>query len=263
MLLHGRFHAVGRYAGDYSVQARLRTQLSKRIGSLELSFVNVNRTPSAIFGGLSSFPLTTPASLNRENSTQLSALLDLPVIKTQLQADYILMSNYTYLNGFNGMDQQEAVFNLLRLGVSRVFVLKKSWKWYLELFLQLTPEGAPVNLPLVYTRNRFAYEGRLFKNLNLSTGFDIRYLSPYKADDFSPVLGQFFLQEDRSIAMLPDVAAYLNFRIRNFTAFTRLENLNTVSFRNGFGFKNANFSAPSYPTQDLHLRLGVFWQFVN
>ena len=263
MLLHGRFHAAGRYAGDYSVLARLRTELSKRIGSLELAFRNVNRTPSAVFSGLTSFPVATATSLNRENSTQVTALLDLPAIRTRLQADYLLMSNFTYFKGFREWDQEQAVFNMLRLGVSKEFVLRKSWKWYLDFYVQLTPEDAPLNLPLIYTRNRFAYEGRLFRNLNLSTGFDIRYLSPYKADDFSPVLGQFFLQDDQRIAMLPDVAAYLNFRVRNFTAFVRLENLNTLSFRKGFGFKNANFAAPSYPTQDLHLRLGVFWQFVN
>jgi hypothetical protein len=263
MLLYGQFHFGGRFAGDYSVDAKVRTLLSKKIGSLELGFRNVNRTPSMIFLGNSSFPLADPGPLARENITQLSALLELPSIRTTLSGDYYLLSNYLYFSGFNRAKQSAALFNLLRLGISRQFRMGRHWRWYLDLYAQLTTPDAPVNLPLLFTRNRLAFEGRFFTNLNLSAGFDVRYMTPYKADDYSPALGQYFLQEDMQIAMLPDIAAYLNFRIRNFTAFTRLENLNTLTFRYGFGFKNANYAAPFYPTQDLHMRLGVFWTFVN
>ncbi len=31
--------------------------------------------------------------------------------------------------------------------------------------------------------NRFAYEGKLFRNLNLSAGLELRYHTPYKADN--------------------------------------------------------------------------------
>jgi hypothetical protein len=263
MLLYGEFIAAGRYAGDYGAQARLKTLLSKKLGFLELGFRNVNRTPSYIFGNQTSFPVEAGASLNRENTTQVSANLEFPRLRMRLSGDYFLVSNYTYFNSFNRYAQESSLFNFLRLGLNKEFRLRRSWVWYLDVYVQLTTGNAPVNLPLVWTRNRFAYEGRLFRNLNLSTGFDIRYHTPYKADNYSPVLGQFFLQNQETITIRPDIAAYVNFRIRNFTAFTRLENLNTLTFQNGFGFKYANQSAPLYPTQDLHFRLGVWWRFVN
>jgi hypothetical protein len=263
MLLFGEFVAAGRYAGDYGVQASLKTLLSKKIGFLELGFRNVNRTPSYIFGTRHSFPVVDGGDLKRENSTQLSARLEFPRIRMRLSGDYFLVSNYTYFNNFNQYTQDGALFNFLRVGLSKEFRLRKSWVWYLDLYVQLTTGDAPVNLPLVWTRNRFAYEGKLFRNLNLSTGFELRYHTPYKADNYSPVLGQFFLQNQETISNRPDIAAYVNFRIRNFTAFTRLENLNTLTFQNGFGFKYANQSTPLYPTQDLHFRLGVWWRFIN
>jgi hypothetical protein len=263
MLLAGHFHAAGRFAGDYGAEARIRTQLSKRLGALELGFQNVNRTPSMLFQGISSFPLPKPADVKRENTTRLSAVIDLPVIRTRLSADYHLVGNLTYFDGFNGARQSGALFNLLRLGISKDFAFGKHWHWYLDAHLQLTTADAPVNVPLIYTRNRLAFEGRFFKNLNLATGLDLRYLSDHTPDAYSPVYGQFFLQEDLSISRLPDVSAYFNFRIRNFTAFVRADNLNTLTFTHGFGFKNPNLNAPLYPGQDLHMRLGVFWVFVN
>jgi hypothetical protein len=115
----------------------------------------------------------------------------------------------------------------------------------------------------VYIRNRFAYEGSVFRNLVLSTGFDIRYHTPYKSVNYSPLLGQFFFQDQESIVIRPDIAAYVNFRIRNFTGFTRLENLNTLTFKNGFGFKNNNVETPLYAYPGLLFRMGVVWDLVN
>ncbi|MGL6269558.1 MAG: putative porin [Chitinophagaceae bacterium] len=263
MLLFGEFYFAGRNAGDYFAQARMKTQLSKKLGFLELGFQNVNRSPSLIFERQTGFPVKDPGSLNKENTILLSAMLDFPRYRTQLSGQYFLVSNYTYFNNFNTVKQASALFNFLRIGFNKEFILGRSWHWYLDLYFQTKTGNAPVNLPLIYTRNRFAYEGKLFTNLKLSTGVDIRYLSPYNADNYSPVLGQFFFQESQQIAIRPDIAAYVNFKIRNFTTYARFENLNTLTFKYGFGFKQANLSAPYYPMQDLHFRLGVFWGFVN
>ena len=116
-----------------------------------------------------------------------------------------------------------------------------------------------------FTRQRLAYEGNLgFKNLDLATGVELRYRPSYKADRYSPLLGQFFFQ-DRVVVSnpLPDIALYVNFRIRPFTAFIRAENLNTARDLQGFGFTRNNLLAEGYPLQGLHLRAGIFWQFVN
>ena len=119
-------------------------------------------------------------------------------------------------------------------------------------------------MPLVYTRNRFLYEGNLgFKNLNIAFGLEGRYHTPYKADNYSPVLGQFFYQDSVTINNLPDVHGLLHFRIRSFTAYVRAENLNTARIFGGFQFNNNNLAAPGYPTPGLNIRFGVFWSFVN
>jgi hypothetical protein len=120
---------------------------------------------------------------------------------------------------------------------------------------------------LFVTAGQIGYEGKLGqKNLNLAFGLEFRYFSPYNADGYSPVVGQFFTQSQTRIAeQLPDITAYVNFRIRSFVAYFRLENLNTAQFSpvTGFGFTNNNFVAPSYPNTGLKVRLSIYWSFVN
>jgi hypothetical protein len=159
--------------------------------------------------------------------------------------------------------QSSSLFNVLDIGAQKILHLAKHWNWYLEGNVQQVTGNAPINLPLVLARSRFAYEGNFFKNLFLSTGFEIRYNTPYKADDYSPLTGQFVFQDTITISNRPDINAYLNFRIKSFKGFIRLENLNTIDFGNGFAFTKYNYYAPGYPGRKLWLRLGIWWGFVN
>ena len=61
---------------------------------------------------------------------------------------------------------------------------------------------------------------------------------------------------------LPDVAAYLHFRIKSFTAYLRFENLNTLDLSTG-QFTRNNLVSPNYPYPGMQMRLGVYWSFVN
>jgi Putative porin len=263
MMLSGEFFLIGRNSGDYSLHADLKRYLGLTWGFLETGFSNVNRSPSYLFTRPTGFPIAFNTGFNKENVTEIYGSVENPRQKIRLTANYFLISNYVYISDFYKVNQESSLFNLLRIGASKEFSLHNNWKWYLDLYIQTITGKPPVNVPLIYTRNRFAYEGKLFANLVLSTGFDIRYHTPYQADNYSPVLGQFFFQDKEQISIRPDVAAYVNFRIRNFTGFTRLENLNTLTVNNGFGFKKTNLESPLYSYPGLLFRLGVVWVMVN
>ncbi len=263
MLLYGEFYGAGRAAGNYDFQASLKRYLGKRWGFLELGGRNVNRDPSYIYQRPTSFPIQYKGDLNDENTFHLFGSVINPAFRLKLTADYFLMGNYVYLTEFYKVNQESTLFNLLRVGMNKELRLRKNWKWYLDVYLQTVTGAPPVNVPLIYIRNRFAYEGSVFINLALSTGFDIRYHTPYKSVNYSPLLGQFFFQDQQTISARPDIAAYVNFRIRNFTGFTRLENLNSLTFINGFGFKNNNVETPLYAYPGLLFRMGVVWDLVN
>lgn len=265
MELAGTLYLAGFNGGDYSVIASLKRLIGQKLGSLTLSFQNVNRSPSVIHDDMSNFKKFNigNTSFNKENITVASAMYELPQQRLVLGAKYFIAGNYIYFADYTTADQEATLFNVLQLQLQKQFRIHKHWNWYTEIYLQQTTPNAPVHLPLVLTRNRFAYEGLFFKTLSLSTGVEMRYHTPYKADGFSPVLGQFFLQNQTTVKNLPDVAAYVHFRVRTFYLFLRAENLNTIQFTPNIGFFNNNMATPLQPTPGYFLRFGVYWGFIN
>ena len=194
----------------------------------------------------------------------LSASLFQPALNLRLSGNYFLVSNYTYFTDYYKAEQENALFNLLQIGVEKIIKIGKRWVWHTDIYFQQKTGDVALNLPTIFTRNRIGYEGTLgLRKLNLATGFEIKYHTAYKADGYSPAIGKFFYQDSIKISNRPDITYYLHFRIRNFRAFFRAENLNTIETTNGFGFRHHNFAAPDYPYPGINLRLGIYWTFVN
>lgn len=260
----GQLYVTGGAAGDYSAYVSLQRALSQKLGTLQVGFHNVNKSPSYLSQGFGSFPVTPKANLNKTNITRLFATLYVPEQQMQLTGSYYAVTNFVYFDSFFTSNQFSGLFNVLDIGVNKRFRLGKHLAWYADVHFQQAPGNPPVNLPAFFSRNRVAFEGNFFKNLHLSTGIEIRYYTPYKADNYSPLIGQFVYQNSITINNRPDVNAFLNFRIRSFKGFIRAENLNTLDKSgNTVGFTHYNFVAPFYAQSGFWLRFGVWWSFVN
>ena len=261
ILANGEFYFAGLNVGDYSVNASLARFLNKRWGNIRLSFNNVNRTPSFIFNTLSSFNFSHTGGYGKENIIIIKATADNPFVS--LSAANYFITNYVYYTNYYQTAQYKKVINLLQLSASKKIKLSKRWNWYVDITLQQTDAAGPIKVPFIFTRNRIAYEGLFFKNLNLSTGVEFRYYTPYKAYNYSPVMGQFTPQDSFTLKNRPDITAFMHFRIKSFTGFLRAENINTINFTDGFGFTKYNFSAPHYAYPGFIFRFGIQWAFVN
>jgi len=262
LLLNGMFYLSGLNAGDYQAEARLERVLSPRLGNIQLWFRNVNRNPSFMYDSRSSFRLdTTQVSLNKENITSFS--VEWKKSAFQLSLTNHLIASLAYYQDRYRTDQYAPLINLTRMSGSFRLKLVRKWYWYAEGSVQRVDRSAPVRVPLLYTRNRLVFEGKFFKNLQLHTGLEARYFTPFRAYGYSPVPGQFYVQNEVELRNLPDVAAFAHFRIRGFAGYLRVENLNTAYVEQGLAFVNNNFAAPHYPTQGLMFRLGIQWWFVN
>lgn len=260
----GKLYINGLNAGDYQAYGSLQAFVGEKLGYVQLGFENVNRSPSFIFDSRSSYYLDTSKSFNKENTSHIFGSYFLPLLNLRLTGHYYLIGNYTYLVDYYKLQQEASLFNFLQVSLEKLVKIGKSWNWYIDLFLQQKTGNVQVNAPLLFTRLRFAYEGNFgFKNLNIAIGTELRYNTPYKADGYSPVLSKFFYQDSVTIRNLPEINAYLHFRIRSFKAYLRFENLNTARNNNGFGFTNNNLAAPGYPFPGLQTRLGIYWNFVN
>ena len=266
MQANGKLYFTGVNAGDYHAYASLQRFVGKRMGYAQIGFENVNRTPSFIYDDRSSFYLAAQGlNFKKENTTHLFASLLQPTLRLKLSGHYYLLTNYSYLEKYYQL-QQSSVFNFLQVGAQKTIKLGKRWNWHADVYLQKTIGNAPVNVPLIFTRNRIGYEGNLgFKNLDIAFGAEVRYHTSYKADGYSPVLGQFYYQDSVSINNpMPDIAGYVHFRIKSFKLYFRAENLNTARISGQeFGFTNNNAAAPGYYYPGLVIRLGIYWSFVN
>lgn len=265
---NGKLFFTGFNAGDYEAHISLQRLLGKKLGYLQVGFENVSRTPSFNFDNRSSYYfLKTITNFKKENNTHLYASYFLPSFKFRLTGHYYLMTNYSYITNYYQLKQESTLFNMLQVALQKTIRIAKKFNWHAEIYFQQVIGDGPVNVPPVYLRNRIAYEGNLgFKNLDLAAGLEIKYRPPYKADNYSPVLGQFFYQDSLTIKnRLPDISAYIHFRIRPFKAFIRFENLNTgrTLKGEGFSFTNNNLVAQGYPLPGLQIRVGIWWGFVN
>jgi Putative porin len=265
---YGNFYFAGYDAADYNASISLRRLIARNLGYLQLGFQNVSRTPSFSFNQESSFGFGVPGTpFKKENNTNLFGSIEEPQLQLKLSLNYYLMNNYTYFEDYYHATQQTNPFNILQVQLDKVFLLTRHWVLRMLIELQQKAGNSPLNLPFFTTYDQIAYEGKLgFKNLIITFGAEVRYISPYTADNYSPVIGQFFPQNNTTIAQkLPDITAFVNLRIKGFTAYLRAENLNTMTFNGpgGFGFTNNNFVAPNYPSPGLRIRFGVFWSFIN
>lgn len=253
----GEFYVLGENAGDYAVMGRLSRYLNETLGNVSLMATNVNKEPSYVyryFGSNQDIPWQN-LNLDKENITQIQFRADNKKLKYNITANYYLFNKYTYFKSFTQSEQFTGLFNLLQLVAYKRLDLG-NFTFDADAAFQQIAGDAPVQIPAFWARLRMAYTARLFKNLNLYTGLEGRYNTPYYADDYSPVIGQFVYQDRQQFSNKPEVAAFAHFRIKSFTAYVRAENLNSFVW-------DYNFYAPLYPSNDFALRVGLRWWFVN
>ena len=260
---NAQLYINGKNSGDYAAYISMKRLLGKKLGYLTVGFQNVNRSPSFILDSLSRFPINNRVSFSKENIIRLFASYENPRNGWKLGGEYFAVSNFMYFDSFFSAKQEATLFNVLHLSGEKRFRLSRFWNWYTEIHIQQTTGQPPVNLPFLLTRNRIAFEGNFYTNLFLSTGIEIRYNTGYKADNYSPFLGQYFNQNTNTISNRPDINAFLHFRIKSFKGFLRLENLNTLNVAKGFSFNKLNLMANQYTGPGLWVRFGLWWNFVN
>lgn len=260
--LNGEFYLAGSYAGDYAASASVQRFLNPKWGGIKVTFDNISRTPSYIFQSNSAFNLDTASSLNRkENITILG--FQASNKRFDLMVRNISIANYAYLSSYYEKSQNTGLINITQGTLSTKNKIVGHLNLYSDFIVQIAPGNTPIRVPLIYTRQRLAFEGLFFQNLHLSTGLDIRYNTPYKANHYSPILGRFFPQDSLLISNLPVVNGFCNLAIKKLTLFVMVENLNTMEFKKGFGFTRNTFTAPYYPAPGFILRFGIKWDMVN
>ncbi len=263
LLASGNLYLNGFHAGDFNAQASLSRILTKQGTYVQLSFQNTNRTPSLNTIGFTQFPINGLTTISKENATILDGVVGNRANGWKVAASYQLIQNYQYYSSSFQPAVYGSVMNYLRAQLDHKIKLSKHWNWYDQITVQALDPNAPVHVPLLLTRQRLAFEGNFYKNLNLSTGLELIYHTNYKADAYMPFTGQFYLQNTYTTENRPTANAFLNFMIKRFKGYIRLENLNTLLPTSPSLGKSYNFTAQNYPTAGMWFRVGIWWNFIN
>ena len=180
------------------------------------------------------------------------------------EAQISVLNDYLY---FSDDDSSEAVIistpkqygktiNYLSVKISKELKFRKFALDNTILFQQVSQEENILNVPKIVTRNTLYFSDYLFKKaMFLQTGVTFQAFTKYYANDYNPLLGEFYIQEKTKIGDFPLVDFFINARIRQARIFLKAEHLNS-------SFSGRNYySAPNYPYKDFIVRFGLVWTF--
>jgi len=134
-------------------------------------------------------------------------------------------------------------------------------KWTLDLRARIQESGATepyYNIPKTILRSTLYYSTDLFeKAMFAQIGIKAHYFDAFYADAYHPVLGEFYVQNEKMIGGYPLVDAFINAKVRTMRLFLTYQHVNSSVSNNDY------FAAPNYPYRDGVVRFGFVWNFFD
>ena len=217
------------------------------------------------------------SDLSKIMRTRLEGKLSSQKLGTTLRMGVENIKNYTYLANTSvpvtnqagqivSFKNNAAVFQ--HGGNIQVFtaMLQQKLKYGIfhldgEVVYQKSSEQSILPLPELSAYGNLYLKTGLAKNvLQVELGADVRYFTKYNAPDYSPVIGQFYLQNPEneiSIGGCPMIDVYANLHLKRTRIFVMLYNANQTMGNSRY------FLAPHYPISPRILKLGISWNFFD
>lgn len=132
--------------------------------------------------------------------------------------------------------------------------------WDNELTYQASTNQDAFPLPAFTAYSNIYLLFRIAKVLRTEVGADVRYFTRYKAPAYSPIIGQYAVQDAQygvQTGNYPIVNAYVNFHLKRTRFYLMASHVN---YKSGTGNP---FLVPHYPINRMVIRMGISWNFVN
>jgi len=251
-----KFFFTGQTAGNFLVNASLGKDISAALGTLNIGFSQALNNAPYNYTIYQNQYYKRVNDYNKESVTQLFAIWNNDKFKCSAGIRNYLVANYIYINEQQDFDQYAKAFNITQIWLNKifrfgVFVLDN------ELMYQQKTAGAPVNVPQLMGRHQLAVETRAFKKtLQIASGIDMRYHTPYKSAAYAPFFNRFYYQDNYTASNYPEVSLFFNFRLKNFRAYIMTDQMQQL-------FTENNIQIPGYPAQNFMIRFGFSWVMIN
>jgi hypothetical protein len=197
---------------------------------------------------------------NKTLETSLKATYSLPAFDFALKGEYHLIDNLIYFDQQGQARQNDNVISVLQLSASKNFRLGPV---HLDNWVGVQQStSSTLRLPDAYSKHSLYFEGRIFKKVMLTRfGIDARLTPGYTPYGYHPLIGQFHLQDEKDLPFTPLLDAFLNFKVKTFRFFAKVENF-LPAFTNKYYFQAADRPMP-YNFANGGLRMGINWRLVD
>lgn len=127
-----------------------------------------------------------------------------------------------------------------------------------DFWFQKASGSGVIRLPMFVSKHSIYYETRIFKKvLWFAVGFDVRWQSDFYANAYSPLIGQFYLQDAKKMSFLPTADVFLNVKVKTVRISLLGSNLGQLISKKPY------YGAYLYPARDPSFRFFVAWRFLE
>lgn len=178
--------------------------------------------------------------------------------------NYKILDDYLYFENENNditslkvkPKQFENTINYISIQAKKEI---KFWKLALDntiLYQNVDQSSNVINVPQIVTRNTLYFMDKIFKKaMQIQTGVTFNYFTNYYANDYNPLLAEFYVQNQTKIGGFPLLDFFVNAKVRQTRIFLKAEHFNSAW--TGYDY----YSAPNYPYRDFIVRFGLVWNF--
>ena len=237
---------------------------------LGFQYQNINKLPNNNYNLYQSSYVQYNWSndFKNEKINSIKANATSPWINAEIQ--YSIFNDHLYFNDVTtaaqklvrtqivSPSQYDGTINYLSIKANREFKVGKFALDNTVLYQKTEQNAAVLNVPEIVTRNSFYYTTYMFKKaLFLQTGIVLNYFTKYYANEYNPVIGEFFVQTDKQIGNHPNLDFFINAKIQRTRIYFKVEHFNSSFTGNNF------YASPNNPSRDLTIRFGLIWNFFN
>lgn len=191
-----------------------------------------------------------------------------------LEAGYQRIKNYTYF-GTDGLPAQHSEpINWIYAEMKNALVFPlndmiSGWAGNIRFDNRIRTQhvissDSPLYLPTIVMRQSLYYDVdiKFDSHLGVQMGVNHRFFSSYFAQNYSPLINDYTLQEQVSIGNFPVFDAFLNLKILTMKIYLIAENFTANLFETNI-FRYNYWAALGYPHTDCQIRVGVHWNFFD
>lgn len=247
---------TGYNAGSYTLNFVAGRKLGSGTTRIKLAYYqNLNR-PEFFNSAWYSNLISQQNNLNRMFTQSVDAGLENTKQQWQVNLRGFLHNQFIYRDTTLTVKQYQGGIPVLVLQGAKTFQWRK-WVLFNQMAFQYSSDSTPIHLPRWIGRHRLAYENFILRSkLQVATGIEIAYHTPYLADGYHPYVFSTFTQYQRTLSNYPMWTAFFNFKVKRFRATVMADQLQQLFTRNYMNF-------PFYPNRNFNLRFGFHWVFVN